>query len=266
MNYFSLSTATHQSESKAAETPKHELKLQDALMAFPKVLSKEETRQMSALLPYAMPHLIAIVKPKTAGRRGAKHQGRNHNTGENLRFPSPRQASMLNRVYDIIQSATFASISSSVTIPILNTFNFAFSQLDQVSSLAAVFDQYRIAMVEITFKPRANQATGVLANLFYSAVDLDDSTNAASINALEDYPGCQTSEPFKEHKHVFVPHIAVAAYSGVFTSFANETAPWIDVASTAVQHYGVKTGFATSGAVYTYDPVVRMHFQFRNVR
>jgi len=256
MNFFTTPSATQQHESKVAAIQPFEQA---------KILTKEETRQMSATLPYALPHLIVTVKPKTVGRRGAKHQGKK-NTGEDLHFPTPMQASNLNKVYDIVQSATFGSITSSTTIPLFGTFNFAFSQLDQVTQLAAVFDQYRIAMVEITFKPRANQSTGSGTSLFYSCVDLDDSTNASSINAIEDYPGCQVTENYVQHKHTFVPHIAVAAYSGVFTSFANETAPWIDVASTQVQHYGVKFGFAVSATTYLYDPVVRMHFQFRNVR
>jgi len=47
--------------------------------------------------------------------------------------------------------------------------------------------------------------------------------------------------------------MAVAAYSGAFTSYSNLVGGWIDSASPAVQHYGIKlaTPIATGSIAYT---------------
>lgn len=172
----------------------------------------------------------------------------------------------MNKPYHIFQDATLNPIISSTTVPVTGAFNFYFGQLDQVSQLSAVFDQYRIAMIQIKFLPRANIASaGSNPPLLYTVVDLDDSTSITTTQ-LQDYPGVRITEGYKPHTHTFVPSVAVAVYSGTFTSFANESAPWIDVASTTVQHYGVKYGLAVSTTAYAYDVFVRYHFMFKNVR
>jgi len=62
------------------------------------------------------------------------------------------------------------------------------------------------------------------------------------------------------------PHIATAAYSGVFTSFKNEPSTWIDVASPGVQHYGLKVAAdVTSTNSVAIKMFVRVWVQFRNV-
>jgi len=68
------------------------------------------------------------------------------------------------------------------------------------------------------------------------------------------------------HYRKFIPHVAVASYSGTFTSFTNEVAPWIDIASPSVQHYGLKTACTPTTAVVQYTARARLSVSFRNVR
>lgn len=230
----------------------------------PKKLSRAEMADLCKNLTYAVSGMYTSHVDNSRKRKG---KGRKGKGGEMAHFPSPQRASMLNKVYHVFQTADLGAISSNVTT-VTGAINFGFVQLNQAAALTAVFDQYRLAMVEVTFLPQISIVTATIASpLFYTTVDLDDST-PVSITALQDYPGCQETISIKQHKHTFTPHIAVAAYSGAFTSFANESAPWIDVASPSVQHYGVKYGFAAdpTGQSYGYNIRVRYHFMFRNVR
>jgi len=218
-------------------------------------------------LTHLVPGMYQSVRVQAKGKKGKGKKGSKGNGGEQCYFPDPRAASMLNSVFNIFQTADLGAISSGAA-PVTGAINFGFIQLNQQAALTAIFDQYRLAMVEVTFQPELTIAAPTQqVPLFYTVVDLDDST-ATTIASLMEYPGLQESIALKVHRHTFVPHVAVAAYSGAFTSFANEAAPWIDVASPSVQHYGVKYGFAAepSASTFGYYIKVRYHFQFRNVR
>jgi hypothetical protein len=123
-------------------------------------------------------------------------------------------------------------------------------------------------MLEISYIPRSNSNTALTSNegLFTTVIDYDDATALSTQAQALDYSSALTCEGYLSQRRVFVPHIAVAAYSGTFTSFANEEAPWIDSSSNSVQHYGLKTAWTASTSVCTYDLLIRGWFQFRNVR
>jgi hypothetical protein len=221
-------------------------------------LSRTQLLAAARPLTYALPALIASTSKGGKGRKG----------GKVVKFPSPARASGLNKVYSIIQTLPLANFNSSTAVTTFTGTSVAFSVLDQATSLANVFDQYRIPMVEVTFIPvvNINDVQASTMGSFASCVDLDDQTALSTYNAALDYQGCISTEGFKEHKHTFVPHIAVAAYSGTFVSFANEAAPWIDAGSPNVAHYGVKTAWTATTAVCTYSIRIRVMVQLRNVR
>lgn len=235
------------------------LEVETKLPVAPKILTKAELALASKDLTYALPGMYTSVKARVKRKGKGKHHV--------YKFPSPAEADRMNKPFNLIQTAKLARISSSTTIEVDGAFYFTFNDLNQQSQLAAIFDQYRICMIEIKFISTIGQYSGAagVAGMFFTAVDTDDSssTTAASIR---DYPGCISTEVFKPHTHVFAPHVAIAAYAGAFTSFANETSPWIDVASPSVQHYGVKYAYDVGTAVFNHDVITRVHYQFRNVR
>jgi len=255
MNYFTMTQPTSTStfaptEQKFQVTPGH-------------TTDKVAIAAIKSSLTHALPGMFSPAR--SAGKKGKSKGAKGNKSGEGLYFPRPEVASKLNVPYHIFQSWELSPVVSSTTVPVTGAVNFSFGSLDQVSQLTAVFDQYRIAMLEVTFHPLANISGSAVSPLFFSVVDLDDST-AVSSTALRDYPGCQMTQAYRRHKHTFVPSIAVAAYSGAFTSFANVSAPWLDVASPSIQHYGVKYAFEVGSSVFSYNVLVRAHFMFRNVR
>jgi hypothetical protein len=223
------------------------------------LLSRQDLREISKTLPYALPALI---------QSSMMRKGKSRKRGEGQKFPSPQQASKLNSVWTVIQTLPLFTYTSSSSVPTFASYNVILSSFDNSTNFIAVFDQYRISLVEYTILPRFTTDTSSVTDpgRMVSVVDLDDSTNLTTFNQSLDYPGAQVTEGTKRHRHTFTPCIAVAAYSGTFTSYANESAPWIDCASSSVQHYGIKVAMSATSAAQVYDIVVRARLEFRNVR
>lgn len=137
---------------------------------------------------------------------------------------------------------TPGNITSSSTVPIANSFSFQASLLSEFTNLSAVFDQYAIVAAVCRFVPLSFTSTSssTTPGLFLSVIDHDDSTALVSVGAAQEYPSLLETVQTVGQTRVVYPRIAVAAYSGAFTSFANQRS-WVDCASSTVQHYGLKT-------------------------
>lgn len=227
-------------------------------------------------MPYALSTQITRVKTanarKSKQRKGRRNGPKVNSDGKSWSVLSsavpatslPRQVQ--NQPYNICQEVDCGTVlNTSNTVPTFGSLSFTLSQLDQVSTFTALFDQYRINLIELWIKP-ALGANNVFTD-YTSVIDFDDDSNLGSYSAALDYTNAVTTYLSEGHYRVFQPHIAVAAYSGAFTSFANEPAPWIDAASTGVKHYGLK--LAAKVAIVNASPInvtARLHISFRNVR
>jgi len=160
------------------------------------------------------------------------------------------------------------ALVSSTTNPTFGALYQTLSSFSGYGDYAAVFDQYRILLIEVRFLPASTEQTAAAttAGLMTSVLDYDDSNTPATISSLLEYETEMTVGGTTSFTRRYVPHAAVAVYSGAFTSYGNVPSPWIDVGSTAVQHFGVKTGWTQTGSVYSYSIVVRAHVQFKNTR
>jgi len=178
--------------------------------------------------------------------------------------PAPMFTSAINKPYRMTQMVAAANLfTSSTTIPTFSSVNFVLSALDNVTSFTNLFDQYMIELIEVWIEGSATTNQGAQ---LYSVIDLDDSAALTTIAAATDYANCMVSEGNEFHYRRWVPHVAVAVYSGAFTSFGNEQSMWIDSASSNVQHYGLKTACSTTGSATTYFYRYRLHLAFRNLR
>jgi len=182
----------------------------------------------------------------------------------------PLLSTLQNKTYPFIQTtATPVTISSNTSGTSYGNVNFILNLIDQYTSFTGLFDQYRILMVETTFRPRSTfAATSATVNpgLLAIVVDNDDSNNLTSFAQAEDYENCITGTGLQTQTRTQVPHAAIAAYSGSFSSYANVASPWIDCTSPGVIHYGIKTAWTATDIVYTTDITNRYWFEFRNVR
>jgi hypothetical protein len=130
------------------------------------------------------------------------------------------------------------------------------------SACLSVFDQYRIDQLEFWLDPIAAMGSTVFGSIV-SAIDLDDAASVTGASQVQDHPGALEAIGGAGHYHKWKPHMAVAVYSGAFTSFANEPAGWIDSASPAVQHYGVKAFSIGFNAAIAYNYTLRAVVSFR---
>jgi len=168
-----------------------------------------------------------------------------------------------NLPYTIQETVLTAGFSTTSTVVVTYASqNFTLSQLDQVGSYTALFDQYRFDEIELWLTPRTELNLGTLV----SVIDYDDSTVLTTYASATDYQNALTAPLSMSHYRRFVPHAAVAAYSGTFVSFDNVTAPWIDCASPSVQHYGFKTACTVTTPAVALDLTIRYKVSFRNVR
>jgi hypothetical protein len=184
-------------------------------------------------------------------------------------FPQVYRCVKTQYINSVIQQSAVAFVYGAFSV-------IAANLCTDFTSLAAVFDQYRITELEVTFVPEGNQSliastsgtyTGAVGCL-YTVIDYDDSATLTAPSIALAYENCIQTETYEVNRRCFKPRIAVGAYSGSFTSFANQKAQWIDCSSSSVQHYGIKyvvdTGNASSLQSWNYR--VRGTMEFKNSR
>lgn len=157
-----------------------------------------------------------------------------------------------------------AAFSTSATVPTYGSSSFNMGQFNGTAEYLGLFDQYRFNYLEAWLEPAAVIVNNVQSGLIVSAVDLDDANTPTTVQQVEDKPSSIVTTGNAAHYHRWIPHIAVAAYSGAFTAFSNAESQWIDSASNTVQHYGIKyCSSAATTAVYSYNLSIRANVSFR---
>jgi len=180
--------------------------------------------------------------------------------------PKTKMPQVNNKPYLVLQGSEIGNVLTiSASVAAFGSIGFTLTLLDQASAFASVFDQYRIRLIETWMIPQFASSNQQVTN-WCTVEDYDDATALTTYAAALDYTNVMSTPLSDGHYRRFVPHIAVAAFSGSFSSFENVVAPWIDAASSAVAHYGIKTASLASGAAGAVIMNARLHVQFRNVR
>lgn len=186
--------------------------------------------------------------------------------------PFPRAGAFSNRIHNVTQTVNFpAAYTTSTTLATSYAKSFQLSDLDQVASFQALFDQYRIMGIEIRVM---NTSFGSnISNLPLSGgitrciIDYADATALSNVQQAENYQNCLTVECGRPFTRVFTPRAALAAYAGAFTSYAvAPSGQWFNTASSGVQHYGLKIINSSTPSTMVFDVCVRYWLQFKNIR
>jgi len=177
-----------------------------------------------------------------------------------------------NSVHKFIQTTDLTTVfTSSTTNPVGYARSFTFADLAQYTSFSTIFDQYKITDIEVWLSPgftNSSSFTPGTSGYLYTVTDYDDDTTPSSVTNLQQYTNCIMTPGFMGHYRRWKPHVAEALYSGAFSSYGNISAPWIDIASNSVKHYGFKAMVApaaSSATVVSYQLTMRLHFECRNV-
>jgi len=174
-----------------------------------------------------------------------------------------------NKTYKINDRFLANTLLSNIATNVYTAYNFTVNQMGNITALQSLFDQYRITGVEVMFMPQVNMvaaAATATAGMLHTVVDYDDGTVLTSEQAALDYQNCLSSSFSDGHFRKFVPHAALAAYSGAFTSYNNVVSPWIDAAYPSVNHFGVKAVVTTASVATTQNVYVTIFTEWRNVR
>jgi len=220
---------------------------------------------------------------KQISRPSRNHRSQRSNNGDGSTWsvlsesiPRMRYRFPVNSIHRIIKNYDIAAIITSTAVGAFISYGaaFAFGNLPDYTTYAAIFDQYKIEKVEMWLIPRnPNYPSGASVNrgLLFSVIDYDDQNVAGYTAAtFEERDSLVVSPPSLGHYRSLTPHLAVAAYRSTgpgFTGYANMQDQWVDSAYPDVLHYGVKVGMSTADAaadVVVIDAFYRLHMAFRN--
>lgn len=181
-------------------------------------------------------------------------------------FRQPRNFRYVQKDY----TSDIVPITGSNVAAVAGAYYFVATNLSNWTSFAAIYDQYRVTGIEFTLRPRFESISlSTTSNTpMRLVIDYDDATVLSSLAAAEEYSNCMTVEAYQSAKRVFCPAVAIAAYSGAFTSYANRQRQWIDVVSSSVQHYGLKwyIPISPTTSVPVWDVMISVCIEFKNVR
>jgi hypothetical protein len=154
--------------------------------------------------------------------------------------------------------------SGTVAAALVGVF-FTINQVPDVASYSGIFDQYVIRMIECQIEPIISEVTSSAGDPgnYVSVVDIDDGNTPVDYAQLMAYPTAISTKGSSSHYHRWVPTIALATYSGAFTSFSSVSNMWVDMASPNVQHYGLKAVASPAVATQGYTITSRLHVSFR---
>ncbi len=155
---------------------------------------------------------------------------------------------------------------------------FELGDLNQYSTLTALFDQYRFEEVEISFTPNNNAINQVAAStsqatvpLLYGVLDFDDATAPTSLAQVIEYDSCQIAQAWEGLHFRVRPSLTPAIYAtGAFTGYGVSGTQWLDCNSATIPHYGIKglvTALAASATTsFVWSIRCKYIVSFRNTR
>lgn len=211
-----------------------------------------------------MTALPAGLVKRPVGKKGKMAAVRPIYKNYNIVGPRPRlrKTRPMNQIQAIL-GVVDNLVTTSTSIPVYASFYVSLAAFAGYSQYTGCFDQYRIDELEVWVEPNTAANGTTVFSTIATCIDYDDSTNPTSIGMVEDHQYSMATNGAVGHYYRFQPHMAVAAYSGTFTSYVNEPFGWIDSNSPSVQGYGVKFAAAATPVAITYTITARAAISFR---
>lgn len=154
-------------------------------------------------------------------------------------------------------------LTTSAAVATFSASYFTPSSLGNYSNLSAVFDQYKVEQLELWYTPEVFGSNAV-SSFYTSVIDLDDEAVMTAYTQAGEYGSAVETLIADGQYRKWVPHIAVATYSGAFTSYKNERAGWIDAGSPNVRHYGSKLAAQTAATTIEITGNLRVVMSWRS--
>lgn len=215
-----------------------------------------------------------------------------HNTNVPPRMPSPGGASN-GAVYSTVEFVRGSDMTLPTGSAIVGAlirqggstdtyaaWAFCLADIPNVASIGALFDQYRIDLIQ--FRLRSRNPSVFVANIASPnnatttplvVVDRDDATAPTTLSELQQYDNCQIISAQDSIDIVLWPSITPSVFSGgAFSGYAVQDSGdvWLDLANTSIPHYGIKVGMpalvASTTQKFDWDVEAFYHVSFKNKR
>lgn len=174
-----------------------------------------------------------------------------------------------SKITRIARHVSFPNVTGSSVAAVAGALVFRLSDLPSYTDFTNLYDQYRFVAVSVKFiasYPHYNAIAAATSQwgLFFTALDLDDGATP-TVGLLHENGTMIATHPSKDVTRRLVPHSAVAAYGGAFTSYANKIGDWIDSSSPGVDHYSVKylleVSTGTTLPIYNVEATYALEFR-----
>lgn len=157
------------------------------------------------------------------------------------RRPATNPSTMVHRIKRTTSSAFIPGAADT-----LSALTFNLSSLPDVGDFANLFDQYCIERVDVTIRvPRCAQpaTTGEVFPFLTWALDYNDGTAPASLDAIRSYDSCRIHQfgegTARSAKWSIIPKFNQSSTGGTFQS-ANKL--WLNTADLTQAWHGIKYG------------------------
>lgn len=187
-----------------------------------------------------------------------------------------------NTLQVAMHELTGVTIANDTTAETRGALTFKLSECNYFTRFTAIYDQYRIDKVIVTFRPAMGQVvnkpyddttTGVLANAcprFVTAIDFDDNSTPSSLDELMSRSGSRTTLATKQQVRAFKPKRLIQVFRTLTTTgyMPDATNRFLDCAQTDIPHYGLKYALDTCSPIraYIYEVDVKYHITFKGLR
>lgn len=167
----------------------------------------------------------------------------------NFKVPNRVPRNIRNRIVWFTAKIDLSDITGSTSIAETN-YGFAFNQVQNYATWAALFDQYCIVQVSITWESCVPPGSTGTLGVLHTALDFDNTTNVGSLAIIDSYETSQTD--------VMVPGKMVTrscrpCLKGDSNAVTSVTVlrSWLDMAQTGLNHFGIRSilGICTNNTV-----------------
>lgn len=203
-------------------------------------------------------------------KRGSRKGTRRDDTAELMPRgvvwkPSSGSSGILNHKFRV-QGTIYAIAGTGFTI--LAGAPIRFNLLPNNSAYLALFDQYRIDTVEVTFMLKGTTGAAMDFPRVTLFPDFDDASAPPTLTAAQSHPRAKIVSLTPARPNVsmtFEPRLALAAYRGAFSGYASSAGPvFVDSATADVDHYGFKYAIENLAVGQEVDVIYRVWFTMRN--
>jgi len=145
--------------------------------------------------------------------------------------------------YDLVNATTVLNLVSSSSAAVYGCFIFRLSDLPDYSEYCAMFDQYRIVGVKLTFFPQQTDASvgiGATTPIIHTAIDRNDGGGISTEANFLQYDQVKTHKFDRQFSIYIKPKVDVVVWNNNVASGYATGSPWLSTSYPSIQYFGLK--------------------------